>query len=353
MVVEKFGEIMENDFRSASKRFWQTVRQARKRRQFLAQAVFSKVVVAKKNDINPVTLTCNTNIHEAVTWKFERNEMIEDLDFGDNFRQVGQNLMVTEVDTPMLGEYSCWSGEQKISSTHLLLEAEDKKDLDSLFSCRSKSYGCTFSCEWTNSEYTAVRLGLGPECREAKKSCRWVGSRHRQLVGGFHFELSHSLSPYAEENTRLELTAEAIYNLYLLRMTKAFYLRDIIQPDSPLIVGCQEEGQDLKVTIDPPSTWSSPHSFFTLEHQIEYVYKDNGKSEYSTSDLIPKRISKLRVRSRDSLVLSAWSQWTPWKNVIPRKKQCKCKKPKYCCLDVLGKIHNCKRRRKKTNMKTK
>jgi len=38
---EEFGEAKEKDFRSASRRFWQTVRQLRKGRQVLPQAVLS------------------------------------------------------------------------------------------------------------------------------------------------------------------------------------------------------------------------------------------------------------------------------------------------------------------------
>lgn len=50
-----------------------------------------------------------------------------------------------------------------------------------------------------------------------------------------------------------------------------------VQPDSPRIVKCQVVEQDLNVTIEPPSSWSTPHSFFILEHEIEYVLKDNGQ----------------------------------------------------------------------------
>ncbi|XP_056275187.1 interleukin-12 subunit beta isoform X2 [Pseudoliparis swirei] len=265
--------------------------------------------VAKRNDLNPVTLTCRSE--EAlgdVTWKF-RGEAPEDV------RQVGPHLSASEVDTPMLGEYSCWRGNQMLSSTYLLLEAEEEEESDSLsFSCRAKSYDCHFSCDWTHSGQSAVRLGLGQDCSEGRKSCHWVDGE--QLVGGsFHFQLSHSLPPHAEESAMLELTAEAIVDLSLARTTRRFYLRDIVQPDSPQIVRCQEGDEGLSVTIAPPSSWSTPHSFFSLEHQIEYVLKDNGQTGRSSSVLLPKGISKLRVRSRDSLVLSTWSPWTPWKNV--------------------------------------
>ncbi|XP_076587497.1 interleukin-12 subunit beta [Chaetodon auriga] len=271
-------------------------------------------VVAKRNDKNPVTLTCDTKTDGAVTWKFHGEE-IEDVLLQANVQQDGQNLAMSDVDTPMLGKYSCWRGGEMLSSTYLLLEAEEEEDLDSLILCRAKSYDCTFICKWTDSGYDAVRFGLGHNCTEGGRLCDWVNSGDQLPDGGFQFELSHSLSPYAEESTMLEVTAEAVNSLSILRTTKRFYLRDIVQPDSPQIVRCQKVQQALNVSIDPPSSWSTPHSFFSLEHEIEYMLKDNGKTERSSSALITKRISMLRVRSRDSFVLSTWSQWTPWKNV--------------------------------------
>ncbi|XP_028434765.1 interleukin-12 subunit beta [Perca flavescens] len=314
-------------------------------------------VVAKRNDANPVTLTCHTTTDEAVTWKFHGEETERDVELEDNVQQNGQNLSVSEVDTPMLGNYSCWREQEMLSSTYLLLEPEEEDELDNLsFRCWAKSYDCNFSCEWTHNEQTAVRLGLGHDCSERRKSCHWVSS-DRLVDGRFQFELSHSLSPYAEESTMLELTAEAIVNLSILRRTKRFYLRNIVQPDSPQIVKCQEGKENLNVIIDAPSSWSTPHSFFNLEHEIEYVFKDDGKTGRSSSDRIPKGISKLRVRSRDSLVPSAWSQWTPWKNVITgKKKLCKCKNPaKSCCPELpSGFLDNCKKRmKKKKNIHTK
>lgn len=62
--------------------------------------------------------------------------------------------------------------------------------------------------------------------REGRESCHWVSSV-RPVKGKFHFNLSHSLSPYAEESTMLKLTAEAITTDSILRGTKSFYLRDI------------------------------------------------------------------------------------------------------------------------------
>nr|XP_033476459.1 interleukin-12 subunit beta [Epinephelus lanceolatus] len=303
-------------------------------------------VGAKWKDSNPVTLTCRTKTNGDVTWKFEGDEM-EDDDYDEKIQRNGRDLSVSMVENPMLGEYSCWRGSEMLSSTYLLLKKDESNDFP--IKCRAKSYDCNFSCDWTHSTQRAVRLGLGHDCREGRESCHWVSSV-RPVKGKFHFNLSHSLSPYAEETTMLELTAEAITTDSILRGTKSFYLRDIIQPDSPQIVKCQEEEENVNVTIDAPQSWSTPQSFFTLEHQIEYVLRDDGTSGFSSTALIPKGVSKLRARSRDSLVPSNWSQWTPWKNMITGKKNlCKCKNTeKSCCPELpSGYLDNCKKRREK------
>lgn len=80
-------------------------------------------VVAKMDDPNPVTLTCGTTDGEPVTWKFDG----EDLGFD------GPHMNVSEVDTPMLGEYSCWRGGKMLSSTYLLLEAEEGEKFGEMF----------------------------------------------------------------------------------------------------------------------------------------------------------------------------------------------------------------------------
>lgn len=134
-------------------------------------------------------------------------------------------------------------------------------------------------------------------------SCEWV-THNVQLPGGrFQFEVPHSLPPYTEETTMMEVTAEAITTtLSVIRKTEKFYLRDIsewnylnaniflqlfrierfwffstVQPGRPRIVKCQEVGDMLKVSVEPPSGWSTPHSFFSLEHEFEYRLIDDGR----------------------------------------------------------------------------
>uniref|UniRef100_A0A8C7VNL2 Interleukin-12 subunit beta n=1 Tax=Oncorhynchus mykiss TaxID=8022 RepID=A0A8C7VNL2_ONCMY len=254
-----------------------------------------------------VTLTCPTAFSGAMTWKYEGET--EDL---DKTLVQGRNLILNEVD--WYGEYSCWDGDKKLGSIYLLEELKNPDD-DDLISCRAKSYGCTFNCSWTHSEFTAVRLGLGNDCTDSQESCTWVYPTTSLQDGGLEFELTHSLSPYTEEAAPLVVTVEAITRQDYLRKTKRFYLHDIVQPDSPAGMKCQVMDQRLKVKVEPPATWNCPPSYFPLEHQIGYIFKDNGKEEHSTNPLIPRGVSKLRARSRDPLVPSPWSQWTPWKNV--------------------------------------
>uniref|UniRef100_A0A8C6SDA8 IL-12B n=1 Tax=Neogobius melanostomus TaxID=47308 RepID=A0A8C6SDA8_9GOBI len=259
---------------------------------------FPKNYLTVKQNAN---ITCGTE-DTLVTWTLN-DQALDDGSFGGNIHVNGPFVIVDEVDTPVLGEYICWSAGQKMSSTVLLYEIEEEdENLESL-RCRAKSYDCFLPAHGI----TAAMNGNEP--------CHWVDGREGGN-GRFQFELSHSLSPYVEETRMLELTVEAIDKYHILNKTKRFYLRDIIQPDSPSVVTRRVVGQMLNVTIEPPPTWSSPHSFFSLENEIEYILKDDGQVKKSSSSLIPRKISKFRVRCRDSYVLSAWSPWTPWHNVM-------------------------------------
>lgn len=81
------------------------------------------VEVAKRNEA--VTLTCGPKVSGDVTWKFEDDEIEE----SEEYKLVGPNLNVSDIDAPLLGKYSCLSGDKTLSSTHLLLEAEEDDQL--------------------------------------------------------------------------------------------------------------------------------------------------------------------------------------------------------------------------------
>lgn len=271
--------------------------------------------VAKNDRPEPVNLTCNSllKIDGAVTWTHVTFD-----GHNQELQNIGNVLKVNDVDTPHVGEYSCWNDNKKLASIYLLLDAENEEEKsNSYISCWAKTYDCSLSCNWTHREFTAVRMGLGHACSEDERSCSWVNPHSGPHPDdGFQFELNHSISPFEEESTMLKVTAQAINTHSYLKRTKSFFLRDIIQPDSPKIVKCHGNSEGLKVTTEPPTSWATPHSFFPLEHEIEYLKKDDGEVGRSRNDYVPKGISHLRARSRDPLVPSSWSQWSPWKNLI-------------------------------------
>ncbi|XP_077417027.1 interleukin-12 subunit beta isoform X2 [Vanacampus margaritifer] len=265
-----------------------------------------RFVAAKKK--NTFTLPCGVTSKEDATWTFNDENVVQ---------KAGSNLVIDGVGMPSVGNYTCSNGVESVS-TYLLLQDEDERDFDSFLTCRAKSYNCTISCEWKDPKYKLVRLGLGHHCLEGNKSCSWeMGD------GRLHFELTHKVSPFSEERDMLELTAQAITNYTLLKKTKRFYLRDIIQPDHPQIVKCQKKNGKVNLIIDPPCTWSAPGSFFPLEHEVKYK-RTSGGQEMNVPPCsspcplnLPTRISKwnLKVRSRDLLVKSNWGKWTDWKIV--------------------------------------
>lgn len=89
------------------------------------------VVLARERE--DVVLTCNTTADKAVTWEFDGDVQCE-----GNLTQDCQRLSVSGVEAPMLGEYSCWSEGQMLSSVYLLLEL--KKSGEIFFFISHSSY---------------------------------------------------------------------------------------------------------------------------------------------------------------------------------------------------------------------
>jgi hypothetical protein len=76
---------------------------------------------------------------------------------------------------------------------------------------------------------------------------------------------------------------------YLLVFLTCFLMLSLnfstVRPESPKIVQCQEVGHQLNVSIEPAASWSKPHSYFKLEHEIEYVSRHNGKVNSHTQNI--------------------------------------------------------------------
>lgn len=91
-----------------------------------------------------------------------------------------------------------------------------------------------------------IPLCVGPiSSAEGKKTCPWVNSSSEHPEHGLQFLLSHSLTPYVEETSMMELTVEAMNDNYFQRTTKIFYLRDISKFDSIQ----KNQGKKLVVAI--------------------------------------------------------------------------------------------------------
>lgn len=78
------------------------------------------VEVAKRDE--EYTLTCNSKPDDIVTWKLNGDPLEDD----ENVKQNGTKLTVLDIDTPSLGNYSCWRGEKMLSSTYLLLKVDEE-----------------------------------------------------------------------------------------------------------------------------------------------------------------------------------------------------------------------------------
>ncbi|KAG1935172.1 interleukin-12 subunit beta [Pimephales promelas] len=257
-----------------------------------------------------VTLTCKTN-KDSVTWKRDTIEIKE----SDFEKPSGRSLTLIDLQEDLIGNYTCWSDKGLEDYTYLLL---DKSKEDTVFNinCTAETLSCTehIKCTWTSEEFTAFRL------RNTRDNGNWVS----QPVDGLFF-LPHSTNSYSEESERLLITGEAVSPCCYLKTDYSFYLRDIVKPANPNISICtvKKKGSDeqiVELEVMPPSSWPQPHSFFPLKHQVEYQIRHNGElktKEWEKDSKIEVKghIRKLRVRSRDMLLLSQWSEWTSWKNV--------------------------------------
>ncbi|XP_050991685.1 interleukin-12 subunit beta isoform X2 [Labeo rohita] len=268
-----------------------------------------------------VTLTCRTD-KDNIEWKREDTVLSQ----SDCEKISGRDLTVIDLEEDLTGNYTCWSGTDLQDYTYLLLD-KSKEATASKINCTAETFSCTekIKCAWTSDEFTTFRL------RNTRDNGDWVS----QSVAGEFFFLPHSTNSYSEESERLLITGEAVSTCCYMKTDHSFFLRDIVKPavSSISICNISNQGTDkqiIELVVTPPSTWPQPHSFFPLKHQIEYEIRHDGKLqtkdwEEGTKFQVEGSITKLRVRCRDLLLLSQWSEWTPWKNVSSRKKRVRTK----------------------------
>ncbi|XP_043120046.1 interleukin-12 subunit beta [Puntigrus tetrazona] len=274
-----------------------------------------KFVIAERKA--NVTLTCKTD-KDIITWRHEDANSIENIMQSQIQILNGRDLTMIDLQEDLTGNYTCWSDTGLEDYTYLLLDTSKEATAFSI-SCTAETFSCSekIKCSSTSDELTdefAFRF------RNARDNGDWVS----QSVDGVFF-LPHSTNSYCEESERLRISGEAVSACCYMKTDYSFYLRDIIKPANPNISNCtiQNEGSDnqiIELEVEPPSTWPEPHSFFPLKHQLEYEIRHDGKlmrQEWEERSKIKVKgsITKLRVRCRDLLLLSQWSEWSDWKNV--------------------------------------
>nr|XP_023658628.1 interleukin-12 subunit beta-like [Paramormyrops kingsleyae]XP_023658629.1 interleukin-12 subunit beta-like [Paramormyrops kingsleyae]XP_023658630.1 interleukin-12 subunit beta-like [Paramormyrops kingsleyae]XP_023658631.1 interleukin-12 subunit beta-like [Paramormyrops kingsleyae]XP_023658632.1 interleukin-12 subunit beta-like [Paramormyrops kingsleyae] len=258
---------------------------------------------------NSVTITCSTDLAGEVTWKHSRD--------GEEIRIIkGKSLELLNLEEPDAGEYSCWDGERKLNSTYLLLEEEEVDTKEALV-CSAQTYSCFFTCSWSLNGYTAARLRYQ---RDGQDPSPWVYSEAHGEQEASVFTLQLTSSPFTEEDTPMILTGEAVSSTHYMKRTLQFFFRDIVKPDPPQLGLCKKQGNLLSVTVQPAASWAKPLSYFQLDHQIEFIYQNDGTTGLSNSTTVPGDISNIRARSREPFVPSPWSQWSPWKNMRMKRK---------------------------------
>ncbi|XP_052388055.1 interleukin-12 subunit beta isoform X2 [Carassius gibelio] len=259
-----------------------------------------------------VTLTCRTD-KDNIKWRLD--DSIQPISETEFEKLNGRDLTVINLQEDLTGNYTCWSDTGLEDYTYLLLD-KSKEVTAFNINCTAETFSCSqkIKCAWTSEEFTDFRL------RNTRDDGDWVS----QSVDGDFF-LPHSTNSYSEESERLLITGEAVSTCCYMKTDYSFYLRDVVKPADPGISICsiENEGSDeqiIELEVKPPSTWPQPHSFFPLKHEIEYEIRHNGElkteeREEGSKIKVKGSITKLRVRCRDLLLLSQWSEWSKWKNV--------------------------------------
>lgn len=83
------------------------------------------VVLARKDKYR--VLTCNAAANRNVSWKLNGDDLEDTM--MEDYKEEGQNLTVKVHVPEALGEYSCWSEGQMLSSVYLLLKAETSGEI--------------------------------------------------------------------------------------------------------------------------------------------------------------------------------------------------------------------------------
>ncbi|XP_076848977.1 interleukin-12 subunit beta [Brachyhypopomus gauderio] len=258
-----------------------------------------KLIVGKSG--GSVTLRCPPATEPTVTWKHDNTEL----------PQNETTLTFTDFDTDLTGNFTCWKKDEFLDYTYILLDMSHEQSLQ--ITCTAETLNCSYniSCRMNNVNIPNLKVF---RLRYEWDDNGWVLPSED---GTFH--LTHFTNPYAEEHKRLKVVGEAMSLNYYYTSRYDFYLRDIIKPGCPTLSVAKGV-----IDLSPPGIWPSPPSYYPLENEIQCEWRSNGERSTCRLDsgaAVPEDVSMLRVRCRDPLLLSQWSEWTPWQNVGRRRQK--------------------------------
>ncbi|XP_069486448.1 interleukin-12 subunit beta-like [Ambystoma mexicanum] len=258
-----------------------------------------------------VSLECRTD-REDIIWKkgglgiAERSPRI---------------LSFTRVDQPDAGNYTCWSGDQIVSSVYLFISEQDGP---SGISCNAASYLDTrLKCTWTHSLMRAPHKIRAKAERGHSDVTPWVDV-HMANDGtvAFQLELSDSCL-YGEEDEPITVRLEAINDQTYTSENRTLALRDIIKPSCPENVNVLKlpEGA-VQVNWNYPSSWVTPHSYFPLLFHVEQHFHNKSRIiipvEGGNGITLTKKVKAVRLKCRDLFYNSEWSDWTKTNSLSDR-----------------------------------
>ncbi|XP_048190166.1 interleukin-12 subunit beta [Perognathus longimembris pacificus] len=278
-----------------------------------------------------VVLTCDTAEDGGITWtSSQRGEVVG----------AGKSLSIRVKEFGDAGRYTCHRGGEELGHTTLLLHKnedgiwstdilKDQKEPKNktFLKCEARNYSGHFTCWWLTAISSDVKFNVrssrglsdprGVTCGAATLSAEKVPGEHRELRKYWVECQEASACPAAEESLPVELALDAVHRFKYEKYTASFFLRDIIKPDPPknLQLTPLEGSQQVEASWEYPDSWSTPHSYFSLEFFVQVQgkkkrgRKDSLSVENTSVTVSCPKGGQVLVRARDRYYNSSWSEW--------------------------------------------
>ncbi|XP_031427526.1 interleukin-12 subunit beta isoform X2 [Clupea harengus] len=273
------------------------------------------LILPVNESMSTVKLSCG-NHSGVISWKHNGNPMKE---HGDQITTVLK--LFDEAN------YTCHSETGNVLNYTLVLQQGIgfrnkilvKSESSDYILCSAKNFDGKFQCTWQLERkeakcihFTVARLSGGSE----NITCSLNGSTLSCE------DKSHC--PYAEEPSRISMSAYFRSYSRFEEYHRQFFISEIVKPEKVIIT----KVEDHTFKWEYPETWSKPPCYFQLIFQVKVV-KPNDPCVPETHNktinvmefTVPKKYRKsykLCVRAQEEASNSLWSDWSSYK-VTPGK----------------------------------